>query len=175
MLRTKIKMGLVVLFGVAFGAFAQADDAQIGVVDMQKAIQTVEQGKKARSEVEGDFNKKKVEIQQEEEAIKKMHEEFQKQSLVMSEKARAKKQAELQERILKLQEKTAVSQTEIQRKEKDLVEPIVKRIREIIGGIAKDKGYTVILEKNENSVLYSLDKDDLTGEVISQYDKKPNG
>ena len=100
-----------------------------------------------------------------------MTEEFKKQSLVMSDEARAKKQAELQERILKFQELTGRSQVEIQQKERKLFQPIFTKLRSIIAEMAKKKEYTVILEKNENNVLYSLEKDDLTDEVISTYDK----
>lgn len=150
---------------------ASAADIKIGIVDMQKALQSVEAGKKAKSELEGEFNKRKKELQDEEAAIKKLHEEFQKQSLVMSDQAKAKKQGELQERILKFQEKTARSQGEIQKKEQELTEPIVNKLKGIVKNLAGQKQYALVLEKNENTVLYSLDKDDLTTDVISQFNK----
>ena len=158
--------------GVAFAAPTVASDVRIGTVDMQKALQSVEEGKKARGKLETAFNSKKKELQKEEASIKKMHDELQKQSLVMNEKARAKKQAELQQRILKFQERTAKSQMEIQKKERDLTAPILSRLRDVISKVAKEKKYTVVLEKNENSVLYSLPKDDLTAEVVKRYNKK---
>ena len=45
-------------------------------------------------------------------------------------------------------------------------EPIIRKIREKVTEIDKKKGYTLVLEKNENVVLFSLDKDDLTEEVM---------
>ena len=100
-----------------------------------------------------------------------MGEEFKKQAAVMNEDARAKKQAEIQERIMKFQETTARSQQEIQAKEHELTQPIIFKLRTVIGDVAKSHGYTVVLEKSENTVLYSLDKDDLTEEVISAFNK----
>ncbi|MGE0615362.1 MAG: OmpH family outer membrane protein [Bacteriovoracia bacterium] len=161
---------------IALFQYAQAADVpagvRIGTVDMQTALQTVGAGKKARSELEKEFNKKKDELQKEEASIKKMHEDFQKQSLVMNDQTRAKKQQELQQRILKFQEETGRSQMEIQKKEQELTAPIIKNLRKIIQGIAAKKSYTVILEKNENTVLFSLEKDDLTSEVIEAYNKE---
>jgi outer membrane protein len=151
---------------------AAAEEAKFGVVDMQKALQSVEVGKKAKAQLEKDFNSKKKELQSEEGALKKMTEDFKKQSTVMSDEARAKKQAELQERYMKFQETTARSQMEIQQKERDLTQPIVGRMRGIIADLAKKKNYSMVFEKNENTVLYSLDKDDLTQEVISAFDKQ---
>jgi outer membrane protein len=169
------KLGVLVVAVLCFGLAAHADDLKIGTVDMQKALQTVEAGKKARAALEKEFNAKKKELQTEESSIKKQGEEFKKQSLVLSDEARAKKQGELQERIMKFQEMTARSQAEIQQKEQELTQPIITKLRGIIGEMAKSKGYTVILEKNENTVLYSLEKDDLTADVISIYNKQHKG
>jgi outer membrane protein len=156
-------------------AAGMAEEIKIGTVDMQKALQSVEAGKKAKSQLEKEFNAKKKELQGEETAIRKMGEEFKKQSLVLSDEARTKKQGEIQERIMKLQEETARSQTEIQKKEQDLTLPIITKLRGIIGEVAKQRGYSVVLERNENMVLFSQDKDDLTGEVISIYNKQNKG
>ncbi|OFZ79637.1 MAG: hypothetical protein A2583_04190 [Bdellovibrionales bacterium RIFOXYD1_FULL_53_11] len=147
---------------------------KIGTVDMQKALQTVDAGKKAKSALEKEYNKKKSDLQKEEAAIKKMGEEFKKQSLVLSDDARIKKQSEIQERIMKFQELTARSQAEIQGRERELTEPLIGKLRSIIGDMAKQKGYTVVLEKNENTVLFSLEKDDMTAEVITAFNKGKN-
>lgn len=145
---------------------------KIGTVDMAKALQSVEAGKKAKAELEKEFNAKKKQLQSEEANIKKMGEEFRKQSLVMNDEARAKKQGELQERIMKFQELTARSQGEIQQKEATLTQPIITQLRDVITNLAKQKDYTVVLEKNENNVLFSLEKDDLTKEVIEAFNKQ---
>ena len=165
-----LTIGLVM--AAPFAARANTDvTTRIAVVDMQKALQTVDAGKKAKAELEKQFNAKKKELQAEETSIKKVGEEFKKQSLVMSDEARMKKQGELQERIMKLQEMTARSQSEIQQKEVELTEPIINRLRGIIGDLAKKRGYTVVLEKNQNTVLYSPEKDDLTADVVSAFNQ----
>ena len=173
--RMGISLGLVFGLGMVLCVrpAAFADEAvRIGTVDMQKALQSVEAGKNAKTQLEKEFNAKKKSLQAEEAKIKKAHEEFQKQSLVMNEEARAKKQAEIQKQIMAFQEMTARSQQEIQLKEQDLTKPIINKIRDLVSELAKKKGYTIILEKNENMVLFSQDKDDLTTEVIALYNKQ---
>lgn len=165
-------LSVVMIYAGMASAFA-AEDTRIGVVDMHKALQTVEAGKKAKAQLEKEFNAKKKALQDEEAAIKKMVEEFKKQSLVMSDEARAKKQGELQERGMKFQELQARSQMELQQKEAELTQPILGKLRGLIADIAKQKGYTVVLEKNENTVLFSQEKDDFTNDVISAYNKLP--
>jgi outer membrane protein len=178
MMKKRVFIGLGVvglILNMSSASVWAAEEVKIGTVDMQKALQTVEVGKKAKAQLEKEFNAKKTQLQGEETALRKATEEFKKQSLVMSDEARAKKQAELQERIMKFQEQTGRSQMEIQQKERDLTQPLVVKLKGVIAETAKKKGYTTVLEKNENNVLFSLEKDDLTNEVISAFDKLPKG
>ena len=165
----------VVLMSMALLATSSArsfaDEIKIATVDMQKALQSSEAGKKALSQLEKEFNDKKKQLQAEEASIKKMGEEFRKQSLVMSDEARGKKQGELQDRIMKFQQTTAKSQQDIQQRQMDLTQPLVGKLRTIIADIAKQKGYSMVLEKNEQTVLFSQEKDDLTTDVVTSFNK----
>ena len=174
------KLGLISMAAVGWslalsGALNQsacAEETRIGVVDMNRALQTVESGKKAKTTLEKEFNSRKKNIQAEETSIRKMGEEFKKQSLVLSDEARSKKQAEIQERIMKLQEMSQRAEAEFRQKERELTDPIVTKLRTIITDMAKSKGYTVILEKNDSTVLYIPEKDDLTNDLIGLYNKQ---
>ncbi len=164
----------VVLSALLSSVFVQAsaEDIKIGIVDMQKALQSVDAGRKAKSKLETEFNAKKKDLQTEEAQIKKLGEEFKKKALVLNDDARAKKQAELQERFMKFQEMTQRAQAEIQQKEQELTGPLIVSLRTIIAEVAKKKGMSVVLEKNENTVLFSLEKDELTDEVIQIFNKQ---
>ncbi|MBC7396991.1 MAG: OmpH family outer membrane protein, partial [Bdellovibrionales bacterium] len=64
------------------------------------------------------------------------------------------------------QELLQKSQAEIQKKEQEMSEPIIRKIRERVTELAKKKGYNLVLEKNDNIVIFSDDKNDITEEVI---------
>ena len=51
---------LVILIASLGFAMAAKAEVKIGYVDMQKAIQSTSAGKKAKSELEAEFNKKKL-------------------------------------------------------------------------------------------------------------------
>lgn len=164
-----MKKTQIALLAIALGISAVASAAQankIGVVDMQKAIQTSKAGKTARTELETAFNKKKKELQAEEERLKKLQESFQKQQAALSASARQKKQAELQEKFMKYQELLQKSQADIQKREQEMSAPIIAKIREVVAELAKKKGLDAVLEKNENVVLFSTSDLDLTEEVL---------
>ncbi len=161
-------MGLLVF---SVGA-ANAKEIKIGFVDMAKAIQEVNAGKKAKKELEAEFNKKKKELEKLEADIKKKGEDFEKRSMAMNEEARLKKQQEIQNDMRKYQELATKSQMEIQKRERDLTQPIVTKLRSIIEDIAKREDFTVILERTENSVMYAKKEIDLTDRIIKEHDKK---
>ncbi len=149
-----------------------AADVKIGYVDMQKAIQETATGKKAKKELEGEFEKKKKDLEKREADIKKMHEDFEKRSMAMNEEARNKKQNEIRTEMGKYQELAAKAQMEIQKKERDLTQPIVTKLRSMLEEIAAKEDYTVILEKSESSVMWAKKDIDLTDRLIKAYDGK---
>lgn len=156
---------------IMVAGLAQAADAKIGFVDMQKAIQSTAAGKKAKAELEGEFNKKKKELEKKEADLKKMGEDLERKKSVLSEEVLGKKQAEFQEEMLKYREVVGKSQIEIQKKERDLTAPILEKMKRVIEKVAKEKGYTMVLE-NSQMVLYATADADLTDAVVKMYEKE---
>ena len=144
----------------------------LGLIDVQKVIVSVSEGKKVMKQLEKEFNKKKSELQKEEEGIKKLQADYQKQSLVLSDDAKQKKQREIQESIMQLQQKTMGYQKEIQEMERKLKQPIVEKIEKIVEEVSKAEGVAMTFEAGASPVLYAESKKDLTEQVIKAYDKK---
>ncbi len=165
-----MKRMVVVLSALLMAAAAHAE-TKVGFVDMQKAIQSTSAGKKAKADLEGDFNKKKKELEKKEADLKKMGEDLEKKKSVLSEEALGKKQAEFQEEMLKYRDVVGKSQVEIQKKERDLTAPILEKMKKVIAKIAKEKGYTLIMENNQ-AILFATPESDLTDDVIKAYEKE---
>ena len=151
-------------------AHAEAE-TKIGYVDMQKAIQETSAGKKAKKDLEEDYNKKKKEIEKKEADLKKMNEDLEKKAMVLSDEVRAKKQQDMQAEMLKYRELVGKSQMDIQKREQELTKPIVEGLRKILGDIAEKDGYTVVLERSEQSVMWAKKDIDLTARIIAEFEK----
>ncbi len=164
-----LKLGLILVFGLTFSAVA-AEQIKLGYVDMQRAIQETAAGKKAKSELEAEFNKRKKELEKHEADLKKKSEDFEKRAMVLSEDVRAERQIELQREMAKYRDLVGRSQMEIQKMERDLTQPILERMSQVIEEIAKKEGYSMILERSEQNVLWAKDELDLTDKVIKEVD-----
>jgi len=160
-----------ILCAFSFGAMAADAPSKMGYVDLQKAIQETSTGKKAKKDLETEFNKKKKELEKTEADLKKKSEDYEKKSMVLSDELKMQKQGELQQDMLKYRDLVGKSQMEIQKRERELTMPIVEKLHAIISDIAKKEGYVFVLEKNEQSVLYADKSTDLTDRVLKEYEK----
>lgn len=156
---------------VAGASSAKAEEQKIGYIDMQKAIQETSDGKKAKKDLEKEFNAKKSELQKKESDLKKMNDDLQKKASALSDEVRNKKMQELQTEALKFQREVGESQMTIQKKERELTQPILEKLQEAMAKVAKESGYTLILEKSEQSVLWAKKDLDLTDAVVKEYEK----
>lgn len=167
-----MKLVAVVVFVISTVCAASAmAEFSAAVVDVQKAIITSNSGKKAKKDLEGEFEKKKKEFQKKEEEFKKKAEEFEKKKMVYSDEVRNEKGSELQQEMMKLREDVQKSQMAMQQKQVEMTKPIVEKIQKIIGEIAKEKNYSAVLEKTEQSVVWAKGELDITEEVIKKLNK----
>jgi outer membrane protein len=144
----------------------------VGLVDIQKIITTIKEGKSVQKTLEKSFNDKKAILKKDEEKIKKAQEDYKKQSMVLSESARSTKEREMQEMMMKLQSKTMEYQREIQKMEQDMKKPILEKLRPIIDEVSKVNKVDLTFELSAAPIVYAESKKDLTDEVIKAYDKK---
>lgn len=168
----KFSVSLVALSVLALSSPSISAAVKIGTIDLQKALQNVKKGKSAKAELEKEFQEKKKKIDAEQESIRKMSEEFQKKSLVLSEKARAEKGAQIQQKIGAWQEMVQKAQGEMQAREGDMTRPILEGLKTIGSDIAKKKSLELLFEANSSGLLYAADKTDVTDDVIKAYDEK---
>lgn len=161
-----------VLLTFSVSAFSQV---LIGLVDIQKIITSIKEGKNVQKTLEKSFNDKKALLKKDEDKIKKAQEDYKKQSMVLAEAAKANKEREMQEMMMKLQNKTMEFQREIQKMEQDMKKPILDKLRPIIDEVSKENKVSMTFELSAAPIVYAESKKDLTEDVIKAYDKKHPG
>ena len=164
----------LVIFAICLPAFAQTK-VLIGLVDIQKVITSIKEGKNVQTKLEKAFNDKKAVLKKDEDKIKKAQEDYKKQSMVLAEAARMTKERELQEMMMGIQNKTMEYQREIQKMEQDMKKPILEKLRPIIDEISKANAVSMTFELSAAPIIYAENKKDITEEVIKAYDKKHPG
>ena len=164
----KVLIGLIVL---SFVLTAQAK-VVVGQVNMQKVITSISAGTKIRTKIKAKFDRMQKEVKGEEAKIKKLQENYQKQTAVLSAAAKAKKERDIQGKIMELQKKTMGYQQTIQKMEQKLMQPILKNLKIVIDVVSKSSNVDFTVEMSSAPVIYAKSPLDITDKVIKAYDKK---
>lgn len=161
------------IFIIACSGTVVADAAlKIGVVNFQKALNSVDEGKEAKKNLESEFKKKQKQLDIQQKELEAMRQELQEQAMVLPQDKLKAKQEDFQNKFLEFRKKAAEFQQEMVQREAELSTKILGRLKTIVEDIGKKEDYTLILEESGDPVLYVESKDDLTDRVIKAYNKK---
>ncbi len=164
-----------VLFGsFAVPAVATADTGKYAFVDLPRALEETEDGKKAKAKLKSDFDRKQKELDEKQEELKKMKEAFDKKAQLMKPEALQKEQKELQDRFVELQNIYARLQKDLAQKEQDATRGIFGKLQLVVGKIAEREHFSMVLEKNA-AVVWGQPSLDITNEVIRMYNADSSG
>lgn len=166
----QLNKSLIIILATLF-SFSAFSKTVVGKVDIQKVLVTINEGKKVRDQLKAEFEKKQNLLKKEEEKIRKMKEDMDKQAAVLNAKAKAKKERDLQEAIMQAQQLSMQFQQEIQGKEQELKKPLLEKIKKIVEDVSKKSEVDFTIESSTTPVVYAKDQKDLTDEVISEYNK----
>ena len=162
----RVLLGSLLLASAPTDASAQD---KIGVVDLQRALNETEDGRKAKNHLKKLFESRQKTLDAQQEKLRKMKEDLEKQKDVLSREVMAKKLEEYQKTFAELQSTYMDYQRELGSKEADLTKDILARMQEIARRIGQKEGYSMILDRGEAGVLYVPSSYDLTDVLIQRY------
>lgn len=163
-----VRWGMVIIAAVLLyvaPAWA-AEVLKIGVIDLQKCIQQSEAGKKASKGLQEKADKIKKDLEVRREELKKLSEEYNKKSALMSPEARREKEKELIRKDEDLRELVRKKEEEMQKEEYNAMQPLLSELFEVTKKVAKDENFTLILEAKSGVVYFGKPVEDITEKVI---------
>jgi outer membrane protein len=162
------------VFTVAFMFNTQSSFAKItvGLVDFQKVLLSVDEGKSVRTKLEDFYKQKQNVLKKEEDKFKDLQQKFEKQKTVLNESARQGKEKELRDLYMTIQEQTMNYQKELQEMENTLKKPIIEKIKAISEQVSKTSNVDMSFESGSTPIIYAQEQKELTEEVVQAYNKK---
>jgi outer membrane protein len=167
-----MKKILVAAFIVLMAQGTWASAAVVGVVNIQKVMAVIKEGKAVDKKLKSSFLILQKKLKKEEGKIKKEQDAFKKQSLVLSDKAKMEKQMSFQKKVRAFQEMTVKYQKQIQKEEANLKKPIFEKLRLVIEKVSAKENVDLTIEQSASPLLYVKNKKDLNPIVIKAYNKK---
>ncbi len=149
-----------------FGSAAHAE-MKIAVVDVQRAVMQTEDGLRAQATLKKLFDSRQQELNKKQADLAKQREDIDKQSKVMSQQALQKRVEDWQKAMVELQTVFVEYNKELEKKQKELTDPIFEKVMGIVKRLATTEGFDLVLDKN--SAAYIRSDLDLTDRAIQMY------
>ncbi len=166
----RFMLPLMLLALLALPASASAQAMKFGVVDFQKALNDVEEGKSARKTLETRFEEKRLGLEARKAELEQMNENLEAQKTLLSESALRAKEAEFNKKAMSFQQDMMAANQEMQLMEQELTADILEKMLNVAQDIAKEQGFNFVVEAQ--SVVYADDSFDLTSQVIARFNAK---
>lgn len=161
----KCVSGLILALVFSLGtANAIADGAKIGVVDLQKIMQTSPQMKAIQQKLENQFKPRRDKLVAIEENLKKDMEEFKRDSAVMSQTQKKDLEKKIVTKQQSFERQGQQYQQELSTAHNEAMEDLYGKIRKAITKVADSEKYDIVLQKD--AAPFSVDKLDITANVM---------
>lgn len=167
MIRRALFLGAVSLVLALPSGSARAQSSKIGYVDLQRALAETEDGRRAKSQLKSEFDKKQKELDERSENLKKEIEDLNKKRTLLPEQTRLQKEQELAAKMKSVQEIYLRHQRDLAEKEAQATQPILERMQSILAKLAEDEGFLVIMDRNQ--LVFAKPELDLTNQLIRRY------
>jgi outer membrane protein len=143
-----------------------ADVAKIGVLDLQKILETSAAGKLIQAELKKEKDKMEADLQKRGTEIENIRKRLERESMVMGKEMREEKERESRIKINDFKTLQKKYRSDLQKLEGGLMNQFKTNIDEIVKGMGKKEGYLLII--NKFGVIYAPNSIDITDEVIGK-------
>ncbi len=146
-----------------------AGDFKAAYVDLQRAVQEVDEGRAAMARLKSVVDAKQKNLEKEQEQLKKEKESFEKQAATMSDEARTKLGQELSKKLYDFQQRFEAGRAELAGLERKELSAIAPKMEALLGQLAQKEGLTMVFDKSSSGLAWAPASLDLTNELIRAY------
>jgi len=152
------------------GFAGAADVAKIGIVNLQRIMETSNPGKSAQAEIKKQKDKMEQELKTKGADIEELRKQFERESMVMSKEKREEKEREGRIKLNDFKSLQKRYRSQLKNIEKRLVSGIRQDVFALVEEMGKKEGYLLII--NNFSVMYSPGSIDITDKLIKLLNDK---
>jgi outer membrane protein len=163
-MRLSVLLALVASFCLSTGVHAED---KVGIVDLQRALNEVEEGASAKAALKKEFDEKQKQLDARQNELKRLKDELDAQSTMMTNDKKQEKVADLQKKLVEVQQLYYSLQQDLSKREGEVTGQIFQKMGVILGQMGTEQGYAAIIEKS--AVPYFKPSLDVTNELIRRY------
>ena len=164
---------LAALIAVGLPARRAAAELRIAVVDMQRALNECDAGRKAKDQVKAKFERSQDQLKRQRDDLDRLKSDYDKKALVLKEEERRNLEKDLESRSLEFKRKYEDFQRDLKRTDAELTSSIVEELYGIVRDYGPKNNYTLVLEASSGALLYADKSVDVTDEIVKLHNASP--
>ena len=168
----KILVVLIALALLGWGLGAEDKAVKIGVIDTTQALVSTKEGQEAKKEIESKARSAESRLKPKVEAFQKLQKEFQEMQAAWSAEKISQVQFDLAEQQGQLETEAQGLEQQFKLDQARLMQPIAEKLKKVIDEIGREKGYSLIIERQGPGVLYVREALDITDLAVAEFNKK---
>lgn len=157
-----IPMLIVATLPLAAQAEAQAQEVRIGIVNTERILRDSAPAKAAELKLKQEFVKRDEELQKLAARLKETNDKLERDSAVLAETDRTKRQREAAELDRELQRRTREFREDVNQRKNEELAQVVERSRKVIRQVAEQEKYDLVVE----DAIYFNARIDITDKVL---------
>jgi outer membrane protein len=175
---------LFVLLSAGLVWAADSAGFRLAVVDFQKAINSIEEGKAVKAKLQKEADERKKDLSSRQSKLEKMQKELEdlqkqaqsgllkpEQTASTMEKGR-KLEADFRKDLEAFTQLQMKSEQEFREKESKALQGMIPKLKDLVQEIGRTEGFTLVMESNESGLFYAASYTDITEKLIQRYNSK---
>jgi outer membrane protein len=143
---------------------------KVGVINIQEAIGTTAEGKKALADIQKKYAPKKADLDRQQEEIQSLQGQLQKQLTTLSDEEQRRMSRELEEKQKIFKRASEDANADFGTDRDEAIRRIGQKMVRIINDYAQQNGFALVLDDAQIPVYYASREIDLTAEIVKRYD-----
>lgn len=151
------------------GSEAPAAEGKVAVINIQEAILSTAEGKKAMQDLQNKYLPRQKEIQRRQQEVEQLRSQLEKQMTTLSDEEQRQMSHQLTEKQTILQRMTQDAQSDFQYDRDNMVRTIGQKMVKVIDQYAAKNGYSLVIDSAQVPVYYAGKGVNITPEIVKLY------
>jgi len=161
---------VLMLLGLAWTPGMAQDRMKIGVIDVRRVVSESAAGKRAGERLQTQVKKAEADTLKERQELERMRTDIEKKGPLLKDEERRNLESDFQKRSVTLQRTMSDLQQEIQLKEREMMQSILKDLEGVVVEVGKADKFTLILDRSQ--ILFGDQGIDITNKVIETFNSR---
>lgn len=139
---------------------------KVGYINSNTILQEAPGAKEARDQLEREMAQVRTRLQQMEDSLRLMREQYERQQLTLSPQAKQERQTAINQYFENYQRVFQDAQAQVSRRQEELLQPLMGRVNQVIDQIRREGDYALIFDVAAGAIIAADPALDLTNEVL---------